>query len=365
MKQRLSPTRDAIQAQLNVKRGKFNLDIKLDLPGTGISALFGPSGSGKTTCLRALAGLERLPASKVQIGDTIWQDEEKGIFVPPHQRDIGYVFQEASLFPHLDVQQNILFGFQRVPVERRKIMPNEVVELLNIADLLARMPAMLSGGERQRVAIARALLTSPRLLLMDEPLSALDAKLKQEILPYLERLHEHLSMPIVYVSHSPAEVARLADHLCLIDKGELLTEGATADVMLSQHASALFIDGPSTLWQGKVKQHHAQLTDVQVGQQTLRLTERAFALDQAIRCRIFASDVSLSLSQPIDSSILNSFEGVVKTIEKTDRASEVLVTLALQTTLLLQAQISVYSQQRLNIHIGQQLWAQVKSVAVL
>ena len=185
--------------------------MDLSLPGQGVTALFGHSGSGKTTLLRAIAGLERAPGGYFALGDTVWQDERRGLFVPTHLRPLGYVFQEASLFEHLSVEGNLEFGRRRIPEAERRFRPAAVAELLGIGSLLERRPASLSGGERQRVAIARALLTAPRLLLMDEPLAALDLKRKLEILPYLERLHDELSVPIIYVSHAPDEVARLLD----------------------------------------------------------------------------------------------------------------------------------------------------------
>ncbi len=222
-----------ITTRLHLDRGDFRLDVDLSLPGQGISALFGHSGSGKTTCLRAIAGLERLPGGQVKVGDQIWQDEQRGLFVPPHQRPIGYVFQEASLFPHLSVRQNLNFGLKRLPREARRGDLETMAELLGIRPLLDRPADVLSGGERQRAAIARALLTAPQLLLMDEPLAALDLKRKQEILPYLERLHEELSIPIIYVSHAPDEVARLADHLVLLDQGRVVASGPLTETLAS------------------------------------------------------------------------------------------------------------------------------------
>ena len=207
-----------IDARLALPRRGFTLDVALALPQTGVTALFGPSGCGKTTVLRALAGLERA-AGRVALGAEVWQDDAAGRFVPTHERAIGYVIQEAALFPHLDVRRNLAYGLKRIAPGERRIALDQVVELLGITHLLERRPDTLSGGERQRVAIARALATSPKLLLMDEPLAALDAKRKAEVLPYLDRLHAELGIPIVYVSHAIDEVARLADHLVLMDAG--------------------------------------------------------------------------------------------------------------------------------------------------
>jgi molybdate transport system ATP-binding protein len=189
-----------IEAHLTLSRRDFTLDVSLSLPARGVSALFGPSGCGKTTLLRALAGLERAHG-RVALGSDVWQDDAQRRFVPTHRRPIGYVIQDAALFPHLDVRRNLDYGRQRIAVHERRIALDQVIDLLGIGHLLERRPDTLSGGERQRVAIARALATSPALLLMDEPLAALDARRKAEVLPYLDRLHAELGMPVLYVSH--------------------------------------------------------------------------------------------------------------------------------------------------------------------
>ena len=214
-----------IRARFKLDYSGFSLDVDLDLPGRGVTALFGHSGSGKTTLLRAIAGLEHAPGGTLSVNGDVWQDA--ATFRPTHRRPLGYVFQEASLFPHLDVRANLEFGQKRVPQAQRRVSLDQAVALLNIGHLLGRKPARLSGGERQRVGIARALATSPRLLLMDEPLAALDFALKQEILPYLERLHDELDIPVLYVSHAPDEVARLADHIVVMEGGRAVAAGVT------------------------------------------------------------------------------------------------------------------------------------------
>jgi len=218
---------------LNVRlvRKGFTLAVDLTLPGRGISVLFGPSGSGKTSCLRVLAGLEDRAQGTVVVDGQTWQDSRTGVFLPTHRRALGYVFQEASLFDHLTVEGNLRFGFERIPADERRHDWRHGLDLLGIGHLLNRRPHELSGGERQRVAIARALATSPRLLLMDEPLAALDAARKTEILPWLEQLHERLDMPVVYVTHSMDEVTRLADHLVLLDGGQVRAEGTVTDLL--------------------------------------------------------------------------------------------------------------------------------------
>lgn len=217
-----------IHMRLKLDYPGFGLDVDLQLPGRGVTALYGHSGSGKTTCLRCIAGLERADQGFIQVNDEVWQDSDNKVFVAPHKRALGYVFQEASLFPHLSVLANLEFGLKRIPKPQRRVDMAHASELLGISHLLDRHPQHLSGGERQRVGIARALLTSPKLLLMDEPLAALDAQRKSEILPYLQRLHDELDIPVLYVSHSQDEVARLADHIVLLSHGKALASGPMA-----------------------------------------------------------------------------------------------------------------------------------------
>jgi len=219
-----------IEARFCIDSGDFTLDIDLSIPGQGVTALLGPSGCGKTTLLRAIAGLECCRDGFLKVGNMIWQDARR--FAPPHQRPLGYVFQEASLFAHLSVRGNLEYGVKRVPKTERKVSVDKAIELLGIGALLERRTDQLSGGERQRVAIARALAVSPEILLMDEPLAGLDLARKQEIIPYLESLHNELDIPVIYVSHSPDEVARLADHLVLLEAGRIKAAGALGDMLI-------------------------------------------------------------------------------------------------------------------------------------
>lgn len=215
------PESGRINAAFRGSLGNFTLDVELSLPATGVTAIFGPSGCGKTSVARCIAGLQRMAEGFCAVDGDIWQDSSS--FRPVHRRPIGYVFQEASLFPHLSVRRNLLFGAPST--SRAQIAFGEVVELLGLAALLDRSPYRLSGGERQRVAIGRALLSQPKLLLMDEPLAALDRTTKDEILPFLERLHDRLSLPVLYISHDMSEIERFADHLLLMEQGRVVGSG--------------------------------------------------------------------------------------------------------------------------------------------
>ncbi|MBF3186257.1 molybdenum ABC transporter ATP-binding protein, partial [Pseudomonas aeruginosa] len=233
----------------------FELDIDLALPGRGVTALFGHSGSGKSTCLRCIAGLEKAAEGEVTINGETWQDSRRNLFVAPHRRALGYVFQDANLFRHLTVRRNLAFGLKRIAAAERRVELEQACALLGIEHLLERMPERLSGGEQQRVGIARALLTSPRLLLMDEPLASLDLKRKGEILPYLERLHEELDIPVLYVSHSPDEVARLADHLVLLENGKVRASGPIGETLARVDLPLALDDDAGVVIEGTVSDH--------------------------------------------------------------------------------------------------------------
>lgn len=354
-----------IRARFRIDRGGFTLDVDLALPGRGVSALFGPSGSGKTTCLRAIAGLERAADGHVALGDEVWQDEAGGIFVPTHRRAVGVVFQEASLFPHLSVQGNLEFGLKRVAAGERRFELGPVAAMLGITGLLARKPDKLSGGERQRVAIARALLSSPRLLLMDEPLAALDLKRKQEILPYLERMHDELSIPIIYVSHAPDEVARLADHLVLLDAGRVVASGPLSETFARADLPPAFADDTGVVLDTVLAGHEAdELSRLAFQGGTLFVGRRSEPLGIRLRCRIHARDVSIALEQPRRSSIVNLLPAFVTATAPTDTPGHVLVQMRMGEVPLL-ARISERSRRELDIRPGLQVWAQVKAVALL
>jgi molybdate transport system ATP-binding protein len=360
----------SMHARFRIDHPGFTLDVNLQLPGRGVSALFGASGSGKTTCLRAIAGLEPTPGSYLEVNGTVWQDDANGIFLPTHQRKLGYVFQEASLFAHLDVRRNLEYGMRRVPVAARTVDMPYVLDLLGIAALLKRMPDRLSGGERQRVAIARALLTSPLLLLMDEPLAALDLARKQEILPYLERLHDALEIPVIYVSHAPDEVAHLADHLVVLEQGRVLASGPLSETLARIDLPIRLGEDTGVVLEGQVTERDARwhlariafvsgLPDLHVW-----VRDSGVPLGQRVRVRILARDISLALQTHTDSSILNALSATVEQIADDSHPALALVRLNAGGVPLV-ARVTHRSAANLNLHPGQKLWAQIKAVALV
>lgn len=357
-----------IDARLKIAYPGFSLDVDLHLPGRGVTALYGHSGSGKTTCLRCIAGLERAEQGFIQVNDEVWQDSERGIFVPPHKRALGYVFQEASLFAHLSVLANLQFGLKRIAKAQRRVDMAQATELLGIGHLLERHPQHLSGGERQRVGIARALLTSPRLLLMDEPLAALDSQRKNEILPYLQRLHDELDIPVLYVSHAQDEVARLADHLVLLGDGKALASGPIGETLARLDLPMALGDDAGVIIEGLVSAYDAdyQLLSLQLPatEMNLRVTHAPMAVGQTLRAKVHARDISLSQHNSEASSILNRLPVTVVSEQAADNSAHVLIRLDAGGTPLL-ARITRYSRDQLGIHPGQRLWAQIKAVAVL
>lgn len=343
----------------------FALDLDLRLPGRGVSALFGPSGSGKSTVLRVIAGLERGQQGRVQIGEETWQDSERGLFLPPHRRAVGYVPQDAGLFPHRSVRGNLEYGWRRAG-RPSTVNVDALVQSLGLAGLMDRLPATLSGGERQRVAIARALLSDPRILLLDEPLSALDAPRKRDFLPYLERLHDSLAIPTLYVSHAIEEVARLADHLVLLDAGRAVASG-TPDALLSRLDLAdRFADDPSVVFEACIEAQEPadHLTRLRFAGGSLFVPQQAGAQGQVLRCRIHARDVSLALERPTHSSILNLIPAVVIDAADSHNPAQVLVRLDAGGVRLL-ARITRRSWNSLALAPGRPVWAQVKAAALL
>lgn len=357
-----------IHARFRLAHPGFTLDVDLQLPGRGITALFGHSGSGKTSCLRCFAGLEQPAEGHLQVNGECWQDSGRGVWLPAHRRPVGYVFQDANLFPHLTVQGNLQYGLKRIAAAERRVPLEQAVALLGIEHLLQRLPDRLSGGERQRVGMARALLTSPRLLLMDEPLAALDLKRKQEVLPYLERLHDELEIPILYVSHSPDEVARLADHLVVLDDGRVQAAGPLKETLIRSDLPFIFEDDAEAVIEGRVERHDADygLLDISLAgsASSLRLAHAPLPPGRRVRIKVKARDVSLGLQQAQDSSVLNLLPARVERWFELPNPAHRLVELRVGDERII-ARITRYSFDQLGIQAGQALWAQIKSVSLL
>lgn len=353
----------SIRARFHIERPGFTLDVDLDLPGRGITALFGPSGSGKTTLLRCVAGLERSPGGVLTIDGQPWQDN--GIFIPTHKRPLGYVFQEASLFPHLTARGNLEYGMKRVSERERRVAMDRAVELLGIGHLLDRLPDGLSGGERSRVGIARALLTSPRLLLMDEPLAALDLARKNEILPYLERLHDELEIPLLYVSHSPDEVARLADHIVVIEAGRAVAQGPLIETLARIDSPIRLGEDTGVVLDGTVVERDANwhLVRVEFAGGSLWVRDTGHALDRHVRVRILARDISIAL-EPQHSSILNTLPAAVIEIADETHPALALVKLRVGQSSLI-ARLTRRSAAALGLGPGRPVFAQIKAVALI
>ena len=343
--------------------GDFALDVGFTVEARGVTALFGPSGSGKTATVNAIAGLMQPERGHISLaGDTLL-DTEAGVAVPIHRRRLGYVFQDARLFPHKRVQANILFGAKRTPNRPSQATIDDVVSMLDIAPLLARYPGTLSGGERQRVAIARALLSGPRMLLLDEPLASLDAGRKNEVLPYLERLGDAAAMPIVYVSHSIDEVTRLADRIVLLNRGKVAAQGDVTDIMSRLDLFPLtgrFEAG--AVVEATILQHDAEdhLTEVEFDGGRLWLPLVDAAEGTSVRFRVRARDVVLALAEPDAISTNNILRGTVTELRH-DAGTYVDIQVACGATLLL-ARITHRSRKRLEIAPGREVFVIVKSI---
>jgi molybdate transport system ATP-binding protein len=359
--------RDGIEARFVLARETFVLDVDFAAPGRGITGVFGPSGAGKTTLLRCIAGLERA-RGRCRVKGGTWQDEA-GVFLPTHRRPLGYVFQEASLFPHLSVRGNLEYGWRRIAPARRRIGFEDATEWLGLRPLLERSPTTLSGGERQRVAIARALLTSPDLLLADEPLAGLDEASKAEILPYLDRLHDELELPILYVTHSLDEISRIAEHLVVLRDGRAIGAGPVAELMTRVDLPLAHRDDASAIVAATVagldEAYH--LMELAFPGGTLYvpgdLQRLGHGRGTPVRVRVFARDVSLTLAPPERTSILNILSVTVREVVH-DRAGQTLIRVEAGGVPLL-ARITAKSAAQLRLGPGVACHAQIKGVALL
>ena len=358
-----------IEADFTLSLPGFELETQLNLPIHGVTALFGPSGSGKSTLLRCLAGLSRPQHGRLVVNGAVWQDDKH--FVPPHQRPVGMVFQDAALFPHLNVRQNLDYGARRSRRGNKTVntrqADDDLIDLLGIGHLLERRTGMLSGGEKQRVAIARALFSAPELLLLDEPLAALDSARKGELLLYLDQLHRQLEIPVVYVSHAPEEVARLADHIVQLKDGRIQHSGPVMGIFPYLQQPLTHEEGIFTLLSGTIELHDSNdhLTQVSIGAHRLWVRYIDRPVGSPMRLRLLARDVSLSLDPGArESSILNTLSVEVAGLEET-APGRTLVRLALQDGPQLLSRITTRSARNLKLEVGQRIYAQIKGVAPL
>ena len=353
----------SVQVRLTQAFTDFRLAVDLQLPGQGITAISGPSGCGKSTLLRGIAGLNSVPDAEIVVNGAVWQSA--GLRVPVHARPVGYVAQQPALFAHLTVRRNLEYGLRRTPVGARQVRWDDVVTLLALAPVLDRKPHGLSGGEQQRVAIGRALLTSPRLLLLDEPLAALDPPRKAEILPYLEQLHARFAIPMLYVSHAPDEIARLADHLVLLENGRVLASGSLLETWARLDLPAAGEDAGVVL-SGQVAERDAawHLARVVFAGGSLWVRDAGLSVGAQVRVRVLARDVSIALSPAQDSSVLNSLPAVVEQIADDAHPALARVRLRAGPSPLL-ARLTRRSCANLALCPGLAVWLQIKAAALI
>ena len=352
--------------KFTLPRAEFDLAVDIVLPAHGITVLFGASGSGKTSVLRCVAGLERANNSVIRIGGEAWQDDAAKLFLPTWRRRVGYVFQEASLFEHLTVRGNVEYGVRRAHSASASAALDAAIELLGIRTLLPRRPAQLSGGERQRVAIARALAAAPKVLLLDEPLSALDRARRQDILPWLERLRDELKTPVLYVTHAADEIARLADYLVVLERGRIQAAGPAAEVLTAIHAPVVVGDDSAALLDGEVIERDAQWHLARVGFSggSLWVRDHGVPIGRRVRLRVLARDVSIATEEPHHTSIQNHLPGVIEALANDSHPSQALIRVTCGRSILL-ARVTQRAVAELNLQPSLPVWVQVKSVAII
>jgi molybdate transport system ATP-binding protein len=349
-----------------VKRWEgFKLRAQLDAPTPGIVALFGRSGCGKTTLINIISGLLKPDEGRVELDGIVLTDTRERVAIPVERRRIGYVFQDSRLFPHLGVLANLRYGLRRASRGSRSIGLDEVLALLGLEPLLARRPYQLSGGERQRVALGRALLSQPRLLLLDEPLAALDAARREEVLPYLERLRDELSIPMVYVSHQLEEVLRLATQVALMEAGEIVAAGALSDISLRPELQAIVgSEAVGAILDGTVGRIDAErgVTDVQVGGGVLHISLQEASVGARIRLQLLARDIILATEPPRGLSVRNALQGVIEEITD-DVGNAVLVKVDIGSGVAVLSRVTRHAVEDLGLRPGMGVWALVKAVS--
>ncbi|HED34451.1 MAG TPA: molybdenum ABC transporter ATP-binding protein [Gammaproteobacteria bacterium] len=358
-----------MQVRYKKQLESFLLDVRFDMPDRGVTVLFGPSGAGKSSLLNLMAGIDdnasKITCSQFKLKQTIYDDSEKNINLKPWQRKIGVVFQDHHLFPHMTVRENILFGYKRRK-SNKKI--NSLVDAFGITELLDHYPAYTSGGQKQRVSMVRALLSEPDLLILDEPLAALDYKSRQEIIPYIEGIAKRLSIPIIYVSHDIREVLRLAEHIVIIDQGKIVDTGNISELCINQPLLTQQ-EGASFILHGSIKEIIAddQLIQVNCEKKSIYFSDRNsgnnLILGQDVKILIHAKDVSLCLKPPADSSILNCIPVTIEKIEE-NSSGKLLVFSSIGSQTIVAA-ISHRSARLLNVKSGEKMYAQFKATAMI
>ncbi|UXI03918.1 molybdenum ABC transporter ATP-binding protein ModC [Photobacterium sp. TY1-4] len=348
-----------IQKQL----GSLTLDVNLELPMQGITAIFGRSGTGKTSLINVISGLSQPDRGRIQLGEHVLCDIERGVSLPPEKRRIGYVFQDARLFPHYMVSGNLTYGCRQFDQTHF----DDVVQLLGIEHLLKRYPASLSGGEKQRVAIGRALLSRPDMLLMDEPLASLDLPRKQELMPYLESLAKQVKIPILYVTHSLDEILRLADHMVMLNQGKVVIAGHVNSVWGSAEMRPwLPAREQSSLISARVNHHHPRYALTQVvldANASLWVGRLNRARGEWVRVRIHANDVSLTKVQPSQTSIRNILKASIDKVLPADQDQHVAVRLRVGEARFW-ANLTLWAAEDLQLAVGDDVFAQIKGVSV-
>ncbi len=357
----------ALILQYQQQLGETFFDIDLELPSRGITAIFGRSGAGKTSLINAISGLKQLDKGLISVSGTTLFDSQNGINLPTHKRNVGYVFQESRLFPHMKVAANLKYGMKSVD----KAHFEEIVSLLSLGSLLDRYPARLSGGEKQRVAIGRALLSKPSILLMDEPLASLDLPRKREVMPFLENLSESVQIPIIYVTHSLNEILRLANHLVIIDQGKVISSGVTEEVWASRAMQPWqSFSEQSSLFEAKLAEHNDDyaLSRLTLGKSTSLWVQKVSSeIGAAVRLQVRANDVSITLQEPKGTSIRNILPVTIKSVETHQQGTNkqsVAAELELEPGCYLWATITLWALDELNLEIGQRVYVQIKGVSV-
>jgi len=346
------------------RRGSFALDASFDLPTPGVVALFGRSGCGKSTLVNVIAGLLDADAGRVALDEIVLLDTERRICVPPERRRIGYVFQDARLFPHLSVAANLAYGKRRAPAQRY-VNVDAIAGLLDLGPLMERRTHQLSGGERQRVAIGRALLSQPTLLLLDEPLASLDAARRDEVLPYLENLRDQLAVPMVYVSHNFDEVLRLASYVVLMESGKTVAQGGVGDMSLHPGVRSIVgADAVGAIVDGTVMgiDPESGLMSVKLGHGDLKVEPVTAAVGARLRVQLLARDLIVATQAPVHLSVRNSLAGVIAAVTGDDAQSD-LVSIDIGGALIM-ARVTKAATRELKLIAGLSVWALVKAVSL-